>query len=49
MKADNAITPENMRIISAIYLNCKTVLQDDWICKPNADQDVELGKVVMRT
>ncbi|KAL9549273.1 hypothetical protein PS6_006171 [Mucor atramentarius] len=36
---------QNMRIISAIYLNCKTVLQDDWICKPNADQDVELGKM----
>ncbi|KAL9545466.1 hypothetical protein MBANPS3_007141 [Mucor bainieri] len=36
---------QNMRIISAIYLNCKTVLQDDWICKISADEDVELGKM----
>lgn len=34
-----------MKIISAIYLNCKTVLQDDWICKINADEDVDDGKV----
>ncbi|GAN01211.1 n1221-domain-containing protein [Mucor ambiguus] len=36
---------QNMRVISAIYLNCKTVLQDDWICKTSADDDVELGKM----
>lgn len=38
-------TTENMRIISAIYLNCKTVLHDDWISNTSADQDVEMGKV----
>ncbi|KAI8640694.1 hypothetical protein BD408DRAFT_483929 [Parasitella parasitica] len=35
---------QNMKIISAIYLNCKTVLQDDWISKLNADEDVDDGK-----
>jgi hypothetical protein len=34
-----------MKIISAIYLHCKTGLRDDWISKLNADQDVEEGKV----
>ncbi|CEP13935.1 hypothetical protein [Parasitella parasitica] len=36
---------QNMKIISAIYLNCKTVLQDDWISKLNADEDVDDGKM----
>ncbi|KAK4510798.1 uncharacterized protein ATC70_005232 [Mucor velutinosus] len=36
---------QNMRIISAIYLHCKTVLRDDWICKTTADEDVEMGKM----
>ncbi|GAA5798117.1 hypothetical protein HPULCUR_003517 [Helicostylum pulchrum] len=36
---------ENMRIISAIYLNCYTVLKDDWISKINFDEDLEEGKM----
>ncbi|KAI8047477.1 hypothetical protein BDF21DRAFT_434173 [Thamnidium elegans] len=36
---------QNMRIISAIYLNCYTVLKDDWISKINFDEDLEEGKM----
>lgn len=39
---------ENMKILSAIYLNCKISLRDDWISKINADQDVEEGKVALQ-
>ena len=38
-----------MRIVSAIYLNCHTVLKDDWISKTNFDDDLEEGRVRMRT
>ncbi|KAG2219692.1 hypothetical protein INT45_001864 [Circinella minor] len=33
----------NMRIISAIYLRCYTVLRDDWISKSDTDNDLEDG------
>ncbi|CAO3634260.1 unnamed protein product [Cunninghamella blakesleeana] len=34
----------NMKIISAIYLKCKTSLNDDWIYKPNLEEDLINGK-----
>lgn len=36
---------ENMKIISAIYLNCHTLLKDDWISKINSEEDLQEGKV----
>ncbi|KAI9337855.1 hypothetical protein BD770DRAFT_448483 [Pilaira anomala] len=36
---------QNMRIVSAIYLNCHTVLKDDWISKTNFDDDLEEGRM----
>lgn len=36
---------ENMKIISAIYLNCHTLLKDDWISKINFEEDLQEGKV----
>ncbi|KAI8138566.1 hypothetical protein BJV82DRAFT_630395 [Fennellomyces sp. T-0311] len=35
----------NMKIISAIYLRCYTVLRDDWISKSDTDNDLEDGMV----
>ena len=35
----------NMRIISAIYLRCYTVLRDDWVSKSDTDNDLEDGMV----
>ncbi|KAI9274678.1 hypothetical protein BDA99DRAFT_498220 [Phascolomyces articulosus] len=35
----------NMRIISAIYLRCYTVLRDDWISKSDTDNDLEDGMI----
>lgn len=34
-----------MKIISAIYLRCKTTLNDDWMYKPNLEEDLMNGKV----
>ncbi|CAO3628582.1 unnamed protein product [Cunninghamella echinulata] len=34
----------NMKIISAIYLRCKTTLNDDWMYKPNLEEDLINGK-----
>jgi hypothetical protein len=36
-----------MKIISAIYLQCKTSLYDDWISKIDAESDVQEGKVLL--
>ncbi|KAI9320675.1 hypothetical protein BX666DRAFT_1910199 [Dichotomocladium elegans] len=33
----------NMKIVSAIYLRCHTVLKDDWISKYDTDSDMEDG------
>jgi hypothetical protein len=30
-----------MKTISAIYLNCKTILKDDWISKPDGEEEEE--------
>lgn len=35
----------NMKIVSAIYLRCHTVLKDDWISKSDTDSDMEDGMV----
>lgn len=35
----------NMKIISAIYLKCKTNLNEDWMYKPNLEEDLINGKV----
>ena len=34
-----------MKIVSAIYLRCHTVLKDDWISKSDTDSDMEDGMV----
>ncbi|KAI7873710.1 uncharacterized protein EV154DRAFT_527802 [Mucor mucedo] len=36
---------QNMKIISAIYLNCHTLLKDDWISKINFEEDLQEGKM----
>lgn len=38
----------NMKIISAIYLQCHTVLRDDWISKSDTENDMEDGMVCVR-
>ncbi|ORY94876.1 hypothetical protein BCR43DRAFT_494735 [Syncephalastrum racemosum] len=35
----------NMKIISAIYLQCHTVLRDDWISKSDTENDMEDGMI----
>ncbi|KAI7885634.1 N1221-domain-containing protein [Lichtheimia hyalospora FSU 10163] len=35
----------NMKIVSAIYLRCHTVLKDDWISKSDTDSDMEDGMI----
>lgn len=45
IKALMKLFVENMKIISAIYLNCHTLLKDDWISKINFEEDLQEGKV----
>lgn len=33
--------PANMKVITAIYLNCRPELRDEWLASADVDQEIE--------